>query len=109
MNLTKTPTLDQLKAVIAAADDSAGNHIMWVDVHGEVRMSVVDRDLTPVGFEEKHARTLKLRYETCDQNAGYVGEEAAKDEALMERLYRSLLKEWDDRPGPGKSQYVDDF
>jgi len=38
LNLEQQPTLKQLQEIFAAADDSAGHHMLWVDRLGEVQV-----------------------------------------------------------------------
>jgi len=38
MNLNQTPTKEQLKSILSAADDGADHHILWV-VHGRPRFA----------------------------------------------------------------------
>lgn len=107
MNLNDHPTLAQLQTLIAAADDDAGNHILWVDAQGEVRLSVLAGQ-SPNGFEDTHP-SMRLRYETCDQGNGYVGPEAANDVPMMSRYFTSLIAEWRDRRMDGRVEYVDSW
>ena len=108
MNLEDQPTLEQLQAIIAAADDVAGHHVLWVDTRGSVHLSLLPEGLGPIGFEESN-KSMCLRYETCDPGNGYVGIEAANDLELMERLYSSLLREWPNRLSGGRVEYVDSW
>lgn len=109
MNLNANPAAKDLKCLIAAADDSAGHHILWVDINGDVYLNCLFPDVSPVGFEEKVAKVLKLRYETWNQGAGYVGPEVAEDEEFVARLFASMVKEWADRPSGNQSAYIDDY
>ncbi|MFC6282794.1 MULTISPECIES: hypothetical protein [Polaromonas] len=109
MNLNANPSITDLKDLIASANDSAGHHILWVDTQGDVYLNCLDGDLSPVGFEDKVSKVLKLRYETFERGSGYMGPEAALDEAWVGRLFRSLVKEWQDRPSGTDSEYIDEY
>lgn len=108
MNLNSSPTLAQMQALTSQADDEAGDHILWVDLDGDVHLSLLPEDLGPIGFESQQP-TMRLRYETCGQGNGYVGSEAARDVALMNRQLKSLEKEWANRKPTGPSEYVDSW
>lgn len=108
MNMNNSPTLQDLRALTAAADDLAGHHVLWVDDQGEVFLSVLPSQFSPNGFQDSKP-SMRIRYETSDRGKGYVGPGAAADLQLMQREYDSLVREWADlKPGSGV-QYVDRF
>ena len=102
MNLNKSPTKTQLELLIASADDNAGHHILWVDTVGNVNLTLLPDDITPVGFGEK-TPNIRLRFETYCVGNDYVGVEASKDGEYINRLFRSLVTAWEGaanaRPG----------
>lgn len=106
MNLLEKPTQQELQELFAEANDDNGHHILWVDVAGKVRLSLLPEDEHPNGFQEQDP-SMVLRYETFGQSNGYVGPDAAEDEEHIGSLYRSLIKEWANRPAPGRSRYID--
>lgn len=108
MNLNQTPTKEQLKSILSAADDGADHHILWVDNSGDVRVTPLGDDINPAGWEDKYPSTA-LRYETFQVGNGYVGAEAAEDDSHVNRLYRSLVNEWANwQPAQGP-EYIDSF
>jgi hypothetical protein len=94
MNMAQSPTMDQLVRIIGAADDKATHHILWLDYQGNVHLSPLPFNLTPVGFAEDNKDVIKLRLETFEQGNGYTGPGAAKDKNWMDRLFRALDKAW---------------
>lgn len=104
MNINTIPTLSQLKTLFASADDEAGHHVLWVGADGAVHLDALPDDVNPVSFEESKP-SMRARFETFAQGSGYVGPEAAEDDAWMNRLLRKLssieLTE--------KSQYFDHY
>jgi hypothetical protein len=108
MNLNTSPTIAQLQALTQSADDAAGNHILWVDMQGDVHLSLVPVHLSPNGFEDSQP-TMRVRYETCGQGNGYVGPQAAADVSSMNRLLNSLVKEWVNLKPSASAQYVDSW
>lgn len=108
MNLNQNPTKEQLKSIIAAAEDDEDHHVLWVDNRGDVRVTPLGDEITPAGWESKYQSTA-LRYETFQVGNGYVGTEAAEDDSHVDRLYRSLVAEWANwKPSQGP-EYVDSF
>lgn len=93
MNLNSSPTKSQLEALIAACDDSAGHHVVWVDNTGNVHIDVVPQGLTPIGFEQSKPRMI-MRYETFSCGTDYVGPSAAKDSKHVAEIFESLVSEW---------------
>src|SRR5947208_2164588 len=63
MNMEQNPTLAQLRTLIAACNDRAAHHVLWVAKNGEVHLSPVPEDTTPVGFAEAEPE-MQLRWET---------------------------------------------
>ncbi|MFI8981163.1 hypothetical protein [Ectopseudomonas khazarica] len=108
MNLNNTPSIEQLKSLLAACNDEEGHHILWVTKTGEVHISVLSEELGPIGFEESKPE-MALRYETFQCGNDYVGLNAASDERFVSRLFRSLIAEW--KPGVGNRgvEYIDSF
>ena len=93
MNMNSNPTMDDLRALFSSRNDDECHHILWVRNDGEVLLSGVPEELTPVGFEQ-NTPEMEMRYETFVQGNQYVGKGAAQDDAFMERIYKSLVKEW---------------
>ena len=89
MNINNSPSIAELKALISCADDEAGHHVLWVDALGEVHLTTLPADMTPVGFEASQP-SMRARFGTFDQGNDYVGPGAAADEAWMNSLYVKL-------------------
>ena len=108
MNLNSSPSVDQLRALFASADDDEGNHVLWVSQSADVFLSAIPYSLTPVGFERSQA-SMRMRYETFDRGNDYVGASAAADEKFMTRLFASLVAEWATCGTSVHVKYVDSF
>jgi hypothetical protein len=108
MNLNSNPTIDDLKALFAAANDMDGHHCLWVAASGDVMLDCVPQGLNPVGFE-KSQPSMKVRYETFQIGNGYVGPKAAQDDAFMQRLFSSLMEQQGNLPSGDRVSYIDYF
>jgi|SRR5580704_7304010 hypothetical protein len=108
MNMEKGPTVQELRELINAQNDRAGHHVLWVAKTGDVRVSMVPEDLTPVGFEDEHPE-MQLRLETFQAGNDYVGPNAANDVDWINQLFEALKKEWAQAKGKREVQYVDQF
>ena len=108
MNLDNNPTIQQLRELIKKCDDQAGHHVLWVAKSGDVRVSRVPKDKTPVGFEQAEPE-MQLRYETFQAGNDYVGPEAAEDENWIKELFEALVTEWPKVKGKPAVEYVDQF
>src|SRR2546421_13074003 len=108
MNLNHNPTKEQLRELIKRCDDSAGHHILWVKKNGEVQLSRVPKDRTPVGFEQGHPE-MQLRSETFLAGNEYVGPEAAEDDEWVSELFDRLSREWAKLKGSPEIAYMDAF
>jgi hypothetical protein len=105
MNMNSNPTSDQLKSLLAAADDNAAHHMLWVGFDGEVHLDRVPEDRSPVGYYEDRKAEMKTRLETFQSGNDYVGEKAAEDKAWVSRLFNALTKDWES----GATGYNDVF
>ena len=96
MNLADQPTEAQLATLLAAADDNADSHVLWVDQMGTVNLDPVrsTKQLSggqPIWFGQE----ARFRWETFCQGNGYVGRTAAKDSAWVQRLYKEITFMWE--------------
>jgi hypothetical protein len=66
MNLNSNPTKAQLQKLIKSCDDNEGAHILWVDRQGEVFITLLDENITPVAWAENMGDKIRFRYETYD-------------------------------------------
>lgn len=105
MNMNDTPTADQLRDLLAAKDDQAGNHIVWIDRSGTVHADTLDFETGPIGFEKAQGTNMLVRYPTLDQGNGYVGPDASADDRWIAQLFRELVQGWSERK-TGKVHYI---
>ena len=108
MNMNNSPTIEEFKALTSACNDDEAHHIQWIRSDGEVFIDPLPENLSPVGFEEEHD-DLMIRYETCNCGNGYVGAEAATDDEYMNRIFNSMVKEWDLAKNSTGKHYIDNF
>ena len=108
MNMNNNPTIEELRELTRNCDDKVAHHVMWISSDGEVHIDPIPNNLTPVGFEETKPN-IKIRWETSVAGNGYVGPEAASDDAYMERIFKSLVKEWEEAKDIPGVHYVDIF
>lgn len=103
MDLTNNPTKEELRDLLASAEDDKYHHIIWVDKLGIVYITPLDGDLSPAGWFEENRHRVKFRYETCVCGNDYVGENASRDEKYVNKLFSELLRDWQQ----GKMGYID--
>jgi hypothetical protein len=108
MNLNSNPTVEQLRELIRRCNDSAGHHVLWVKKSGEVELSSVPQDQTPIEFQEAHPN-IQIRFETFLAGNEYVGPEAAEDEEWVSELFDRLVKEWSKAKGKPDVTYIGNF
>jgi hypothetical protein len=106
MNMQKKPSIDELKDIFSQCDDEAAHHVLWIDKSGEVFLSRLPEELTPIGFEEAKPE-MQVRFETYSQGTGYVGSEAANDNKFIANVFNSLLKVWPKAKNQNRVEYVD--
>jgi hypothetical protein len=105
MNMNNNPTVDQLRALFALADDEAGHHCLWIDIAGGVHIDVIPEHLTPNGFEDSQP-LMAVRFETFGHGNGYVGPDAAGDEKFISDTLNDLARVWPHRQA-GRVIYSD--
>jgi hypothetical protein len=103
MNLNKNPRRTELQELFAACDDTAGHHVLWVSQAGEVKLTLLPEDLTPLGWGKQMGDTVKFRYETFQCGNDYVGQAASEDKNQIDRLFASLKENW----AKGVKGYID--
>ena len=103
MNLNETPTRDQLRALLADADDEAGHHILWVDTNGKVNLTLLDDLVVLTKFSTAYP-SVRLRFEAYCAGNGYVGLEAANDDEHVDLCFSRLCAAWQNADGarPGE-------
>jgi len=92
MNLTKNPTIEELKKLLICLDDDSSNHIVWVSYDGEVHINPVE---IMGKFINEVKDELKFRIEIYIRGNKYVGNEAANDPKFLNRLFNGLIKFWE--------------
>lgn len=107
MNMNNNPTIEELEKLVQVAHDDKANHVLWVDTDGNVELTALPDDLGPVELEA-NTPEMKMRYETFGQSNGYVGHAAAQDQSFMDRIFKSLCKEWQTKSQTGVD-YIDIF
>jgi hypothetical protein len=108
MNLNGNPTKEELRRLVSQQDDRRGHHVLWVSDSGEVHLSLVPADLTPVGFQQAHPE-MRLRYETFQRGNEYVGPAAAEDDEWISQLFDHLVKQWGKAKSKAGVEYIDLF
>lgn len=104
MNLTTATTMGELRRLIAAADDRAGAHVLWIDNGGEVHLTAADSAC--------HDGAVRLRFAPFQRGGGMVGPLAAHDDRLIGKMYFSILHHWlyaGDAPPGALHAELDDF
>ncbi len=99
MNMNKNPNLTELKRFVSRIDDSAGNHIVWVDLEGNVHASKVARGDSPAEWARRMEGKFRCRLETLIKGNGYLGKKAAMDDQWMRQMLHELGEGW----GKGKT------
>jgi hypothetical protein len=94
MNLAMNPTRGELAALIRRCDDKAYSHILWVAKDGEVHLDPRLEGITPGRFRSLNKHLLKFSNETFCRGNNYVGPDAAKDKAHVDRLFTDLQRLW---------------
>jgi hypothetical protein len=93
----------QMNLNLAAADDEAGHHILWVDTGGQVNLTLLDDSVVLTEFSNAYPN-VRLRFEALCVGNGYVGPEAVDDDAHVNRYFGWLCKAWENAAGarPGE-------
>jgi hypothetical protein len=108
VNLNNHPTPEELRDLIRGHDDLAGHHVLWVRKNGEVVVSLIPRDQTPVGFQAPPP-DMQMQFEPFLAGNEYVGPEAAADEEWVNDLFDRLREEWSRTQGKPEVAYVGGF
>jgi hypothetical protein len=93
LNLNQGFSKEDLVRLLSLYDDDAGNHMIWVDMDGNVEIAVLT-DLTATEMEDVLKGRIKFHYETLAGGNRYVGIEAADDEKYVSELYDLLFNDW---------------
>lgn len=104
--MNTAPTVDQLRMLFAEANDGAGHHSLWIDKAGEVHLSLIPQELSPVGFEAE-TPTMQVRFSTLSAGGSYVGPGAAADDKYMADTFGRLVVGWTPPFKAGQIKFVD--
>lgn len=94
-----------IKELVAKQEDDKGGHMLWVSTDGEIYLDLIPAQMTPLGYCKQIEDSLKFRLETFQCGNRYVGLEASKDDEWIDRLYKSLIENWE----AGNCGYIDQF
>jgi hypothetical protein len=89
-------TIEKLRSMLAAADDNAGHHILWIDTEGNVALA---GPFSPESDEraswlEENEKHIALRHETLCQGLGDCGPEFAADSKAVTKLFNFIADSW---------------
>ena len=93
LNLKSGFTKDELKQLLASCNDNKGHHIMWVDLDGNVDITLLPSGLSPADWAETMKDKIKFRYETFLRGNAHVGFGTARREEYVDKLYRDVINE----------------
>jgi hypothetical protein len=96
MNLNNAPMQDQLRELLYACDDTAGDHILWVDGLGEVHITLLYTE-TLANWILRMNGKVQFQYDTYLKNNGDVGKAAANDSIHVATLFNRLIRDWQNR------------
>ena len=96
MNLDDNPTREQLRELLGACNDGEGHHVIWVDGHGEVHITLLRCGGRTSGqWATEMREKIRFRCETRMVGNGYVGPETARDDEYVAFLLRDLVHHWE--------------
>lgn len=87
-------TVDRLAAMLAAADDAAGHHILWFDENGDVRLDGPFSSAERGDWIEANRERIAMRAETFVAGNGYCGQKAGRDTEYVRRLFNEFTEAW---------------
>jgi hypothetical protein len=110
MNLRdREPSFEELQAMIAACDDNAAHHVVWVSEDGDVHITKLDT-LNPIEWAKQNDGKVRYSHGLFAKGNGYVGPSAALDMSHMTVLFNLLIQQTrfypDDGPEGRKAGYV---
>jgi len=97
LNLAAGVNFEAFRDLIAAQNDDAGHHSLWVDRDGAIHLDIVPKHLSPAMYEGEIDNRMQFRYETFEQGLGYMGPGAAEDARFVEDLLHGLQRDWNAR------------
>jgi hypothetical protein len=106
MNLNNAPTKEQLRQLLAQANDRTSHQILWVEKDGEVHLSAVPQDLSAVAFQQSKPE-MQFRCETFQKGNEYVGSSAKANEEWVSYLFESPGTEWPRAQGKAELEFIE--
>jgi hypothetical protein len=94
MNLDRGAGVAELRAMLAAADDAAGDHLLWVARTGAVYLAGPLAPGAVPGWRAEHAARLALVGAMFEAGGGRVGPRAARVRGYAEGLLAGLADAW---------------
>jgi len=94
MNLMDNPKQEQLAELLSKCDDEVGNHLLWVDKDGNVRIDLLDNKHPFHGTHPASWPNAKFRFETYAAGMNYAGLETSRDAKYVKYLYNVLIENW---------------
>uniref|UniRef100_A0A7C4LJU6 Uncharacterized protein n=1 Tax=Schlesneria paludicola TaxID=360056 RepID=A0A7C4LJU6_9PLAN len=91
--MNRRPTVKQLSALIATADDNAGAHVMWVGRNGEVHLTTLHDGYPPDLWAEQMTDRMMFHL-VFQRSAGFVGSSASSDWEWLRDLLEFLRQRW---------------
>jgi hypothetical protein len=96
MNMNNAPVQAQLRELLYACDDAAGDHVLWADGLGEVRITLLVTETLGNWIKRMNGK-VQFQYKVYIKNHGEVGQAAANDSQYVGALFNKLLKDWYNR------------
>jgi hypothetical protein len=96
MNMNNAPKQDQLRELLYACDDTAGDHVLWADGLGEVHITLLFTESLANWIQRMNGK-VQFQYDAYVKNNGKVGQAAANDSVYVAGLFKKLLKDWQNR------------
>lgn len=96
MNMNHAPMQDQLRELLYGCDDTAGDHILWVDGLGEVRITLLFTESLASWILRMNGK-VQFQYNAYLKNNGEVGKVAANNSIYVATLFKKVLQDWQNR------------
>ena len=97
--MKNNPTERQLHDLLSVCDDRAGNHVLWVNLLGDVQITLLTQE-TATTWAARMEDQIQVRYKAYEAGNDLVGQNAAGDSIYVSRLFDELLTDWQkDRHG----------
>jgi hypothetical protein len=91
--LNNNPNQVQLRELLEGANDEACNHVLWIDISGNVHLTAVDGTFDSEQFTAKHTN-VRIRFDEYLQGHGCVGQDAANDASHVDEVFGHLCEQW---------------